>query len=372
MPGFQKSALSLFLAISFHFLQAQNIVPNGNLEDINICTEINAPCSPSAWFAVKQYTPGGYYHRYPEKAASGNQYFDLFVVLRPPQRQYWQTKLLCSLVAGQKYGASVKVAAGEIGPNINDIGFYFTNRFIYSKQDTLLQPANYLDFRDADIKKLKNNWFQLTKQFTADSNETCLIIGNFSSEDNRAILQKRQRGTYINIMIDDIVIQPVNGSSCPDSRQRKDSLYAYRKRHSGDSVIGSDKTVRETVPDDEKITDTPGAAIIQTEKTDTIQLNNVLFEFDKHILIHPDTIEAFRSVLTSPAVKSIQVVGYTDDAGSISYNTKLSERRAQEIARLISKRFKIPSAIIRSEGRGISVYHLEKSRNRRVDIYVHY
>lgn len=38
--------IALFVAkISF----AQNLILNGNFEDVNICTEMNAPCSPEAW-----------------------------------------------------------------------------------------------------------------------------------------------------------------------------------------------------------------------------------------------------------------------------------------------------------------------------------
>ena len=370
MHTYKKLQLLWVWLLSSYFSTAQNIVPNGDLEDINICTELNAPCSPAAWFAVKQYVPGGYFHQYPDKAASGHEYFDLFVVMRQAGRQYWQTQLLCHLIPGQQYEASIKIAAGENGPNINDIGFYFTDRFIYSPNDTLLQPPHYIDFLDATIKKLKHNWFRLTKTFTASGEESCLIVGNFNPESNRSILQKRNMGNLINIMIDDIVIKPRNAKVCVDYKLRQDSLYAIRKRHSGDTLL----TVTGQKPDTlvNKPATTERLPTIISGKIDTLRLSNVLFDFDKYVLIHPDTIDAFRKVLTDTAVKRIEVVGYTDDAGSAAYNAKLSARRAQEIARLIIERLGVNQAIIQWDGRGISTYYSTRNNNRRVDIYVYY
>ena len=354
---------------SFYLLQAQNIVPNGNLEDVNICTELHAPCSPSAWFIVRKSIPGGYYHIYPNHAASGKQYFDLNVANAGKSRQYWQTMLLCKLVPGEKYEVSIKIAGGEPGPNVNDIGLYFTNNFIFSKNDTLLQPREYLNFLDAEISRLKNNWFLLKKEFTAATDATCLVIGNFSSEDNRSIVSKRgSRYNLVNMMVDDIVINPLHAAPCSGYQHNKDSLYAIRERHSNDTLISKNNSIDTVKNEKTAVTLLPE----QTKKTDTLQLSNVLFEFDRYKLLNPDTLETFRMMLSNPAIKRIQVVGYTDDAGSEAYNKNLSEKRAKEIARLVVSKFGISTSIIQAEGKGISTSYTDKSLNRRVDIYIYY
>jgi len=360
--------LSVVIFIST-FLQGQNIVPNGNLEDVNICTEFNAPCSPSAWFPVNS-KPTGFYHRFAEKASSGKQYFELAVVNNGPFRQYWQTKLLCNMVPGKSYEVSVDISGREPGPNVFDIGFYFTNNFLAMQNDTLLTPAAFIGFADATVTRLKHNWFRLTKKLVASGSEQYLILGNFSAQDNRAILSNRHLRFLIMLLVDNISIIADKNERCLDYRRTKDSLYAIRKRHAGDTIHAGKTIVPETVVDIKKTVDT--GAIVTTQKIDTLQLSNVLFEFDKYVLIHPDTIEAFRSVLLNPSVKKIQVVGYTDDAGSETYNKLLSEKRAQEIVRLIKERFQISSAVIQSEGRGVSRAYADKSLNRRVDIYVYY
>jgi len=353
---------SFFLSIllsSCILLQAQNIVPNSSFEYINICDEFHSPCSPGAWFAANKKNANGYYHPNNAPAASGGRYLALAVVKADSTRQYWETMLLCGLTAGEKYEVSVKIAAGKTGPNMNDIGFYFTNRFISSDKDTLLQPAGYLPFRDAKVTKLENNWFLLSKEFTALTGARFLIIGNFSPESNSSIFKKRNnRDTVIRLLVDDIVISPENRITCPGYKKTEDSLFSITKRHSIDTGKVS------------KAPDTGLAA--KPAKTDTLRLNNVLFALNSYVLIHPDTLEAFRPLLTNPAIKRIQVIGYADDSGKELYNKELSAKRAEEITRLLAEKFGVPAALIQAEGKGVSTYYTDKSLNRRVDIYIYY
>ncbi len=84
----------------------------------------------------------------------------------------------------------------------------------------------------------------------------------------------------------------------------------------------------------------------------------------------PDTLLRYRKILTRPGIKKIQVVGFTDDDGSAAYNLDLSNKRAREIARLLTSKFNIPATIIQAEGRGISRDYQPKDLNRRVEIYI--
>jgi outer membrane protein OmpA-like peptidoglycan-associated protein len=104
--------------------------------------------------------------------------------------------------------------------------------------------------------------------------------------------------------------------------------------------------------------------------TDTIVIHNIQFDFDKYLVQNPDTLQRYRSLLTRPGIKKIQVVGFTDDTGPEAYNLDLSKKRAREIARLLSSKFDIPAALIEAEGRGISRDYPTKDLNRRVEIYI--
>ncbi|HEX3933025.1 MAG TPA: OmpA family protein [Puia sp.] len=112
------------------------------------------------------------------------------------------------------------------------------------------------------------------------------------------------------------------------------------------------------------ITPTPAA------KTDTLILRNIQFEFDRYLVDNPDTLLRYKQFLTQSNIKKIRVVGFTDDKGSESYNQQLSEKRAQEVARLLTTRFGIRASIIESEGRGISHDFKDSNLNRRVEIYI--
>jgi outer membrane protein OmpA-like peptidoglycan-associated protein len=343
---------------------------NSSLEDVNLCSEYSFPDSPSGWFYVNQYGPRGYAHAQPRKASSGLQYFDILVAGADTEtRSYWQTMLLCKLKAGTRYRLSVAVAANHIGPNKNDIGFYFTDSLIFCKGDTLLQPSNYISFSDAKAKRLKNYWFSLEKYFTAGSDAQFLIIGNFSQEDNTIILEKRRsKNNSIILYADDIIVEQEEKNSCPEAASIKDSLYQVTNRHTLDTAIK--KTTIPGFKDD--TTNDKSVSLLLTKKTDTIRLNNMLFEFDSHVLKHTDSIEKFRAVFTDTSIKKIEIIGFADDSGTEIYNKELSLKRAREIGRLLSVLFGIHSSKIAFYGQGISNTYSDKKLNRRVEIYIYH
>ena len=63
-------------------------------------------------------------------------------------------------------------------------------------------------------------------------------------------------------------------------------------------------------------------------------------------------------------------MGFTDDVGSEAYNLDLSQKRAQEVARLLSSTFHIDPVLIEAKGKGISKEYPTRELNRRVEIYI--
>ncbi|HLI93245.1 MAG TPA: OmpA family protein, partial [Puia sp.] len=370
---------SLFALLSFQSVQGQNLVPNSSLEDVNICSEFDQPCSPSAWFYLSRKFTTGYFPRYP--SATGKRHLQIVAASRETSnRQYWETMLLCPLQAGERYAVSLKVAApanrtdlSKTCPNLRDIGMWFTNRFIFVQGDSLLQPRSYLSFTNASATNLKNGWFEIKKEFVAATNATVLIIGNFYHLPNADIMDQRNAVTpTIDILVDDISVVPEKPGSCPNRQKVRDSLYSIHRRHSVQLVPEPDANdslpdiAERVIPEPRPKADTPKSAIPVTPapETDTIIVHNIQFDFDKYLMENPDTLQRYRSLLTRPGVKKIQVVGYTDDAGSAAYNLALSQRRAREVARQISSKFGIPPALIEPEGRGISRKYPAKYLNR--------
>jgi|SRR6185437_3639280 len=145
----RRISLTLILALALTYLPAQNLIPNGKLDSPNTCVEYKALCCPAGWFFTSRPRSSGKYKLAP-------YYLTMLTASNYKlNRNYWQTYLLCPLRPRASYRIRLKVAATEIGPNLHDIGFWFTHHFIYSYGDSLLQPADYIGFMDARVEKLK-------------------------------------------------------------------------------------------------------------------------------------------------------------------------------------------------------------------------
>ena len=391
-------------------IQSQNLVPNPSFEDINTCAEFNQPCSPSAWFFLSRKLTTGYFPRFP--SATGSRHLQIVAVSRQSvNRQYWETMLLCPLEAGERYTVSLKIASprnsrelGTTCPNLRDIGLWFTTRFVFVQGDSILQPRSYLSFVGATTRDLKNGWFEIKKEFVPTANSNILIVGNFVRTANADIMDQRNYpNPTIDLLIDDIAVIRIKGTACPDYQKIKDSLYSILRRHSDKEPGDSDPDISDTLPDlsrkdipeqqPRRPTDSlqrPGSnpindplfgpeprRVIDTPKlsrrppvTDTLVIHNIQFDFDKYLVQNPDTLQRYKSLFTRPGIKKIQVVGFTDEIGSETYNLDLSKKRANEVARILSSKFNIPPALIEAEGRGISRVYKTKDLNRRVEIYI--
>lgn len=384
----------LFLLLSLlsgHGALGQNLVANFSFEDVNNCSEYNQPCSPSAWFFEERKVTSGYFPRY--HSATGVRHLQIVAATREtPNRQYWETMLLSPLVAGEKYRVTVKLASTNGGPNLRDIGFWFTNGFIFSRNDSLLQPPTYVRFTDATTKDLKNGWFEVKKEFVAAKGASFLIIGNFSRQSNEEIMDQRNRPDgSIDILVDDLVLVPAKEIPCTGCKNIKDSLYAILNRHHNppndvwydrepppgstndprSDSTANPPTAGQQQPDRPVTQRQPEpAAPIPARKTDTLRINNIQFDFDQYRVSNADTLERYRTYLTQPDIKSFKVVGFTDDRGSEGYNKDLSEKRAHAVALLLTEKFGIPNALIEAEGKGISRDYKDKYMNRRVEIYI--
>ena len=382
---FRHAALPLVLVFLLcQRMQGQNLVPNPSFEDVNTCAEFSQPCSPSAWFFLSRKLTTGYFPRFP--SATGSRHLQIVAVSRETvNRQYWETMLLCPLQAGERYTVSLKIASPDNKtklstrcPNLRDIGLWFTTRFVFVQGDSILQPRSYLSFTGATTKDLKNGWFEIKKEFVPTANSTTLIVGNFVRAANADIMEQRGwPNPTIDILVDDISVVQVKGTPCMNEQKIKDSLYSITRRHSDNRSGDPDPGFSDTLPDipgrgrpePRRVIDTPRLSH-PPPATDTIVIRNIQFDFDKYLIQNPDTLQRYRSLLTRPGIKKIQVVGFTDDNGPETYNLDLSQKRAHEIARLLSSKFGIPPARIEAEGRGISRDYPTKDLNRRVEIYI--
>jgi len=383
---FRPAALAMLLLLFYRqSITAQNLVPNPSFEDVNMCAEYDQPCSPSAWFYLSRKLTTGYFPRY--TSATGTRHLQVVAVSgETVNRQYWETMLLCPLRAGERYSVSLKIASPETQttlsthcPNLRDIGFWFTKRWVFVQGDSLLQPRSYLSFTSAMTTDLKNGWFEIKKEFTPTVNSNILIVGNFYRMANADIMEQRGSTTpTIDILVDDISVVPVKGATCGTEKKIKDSLYAVTWRHSEHWPPEGTDTLTPPVGGGDtgarRVIDTPKALPPKPSSlkpvTDTIIIHNIQFDFDQYLVQNPDTLKQYKKLLARPGIKKIRVLGFTDDVGSDAYNLDLSQKRAQEIAHLLSSTFHIDPGLIEAEGKGISKEYPTRELNRRVEIYI--
>jgi outer membrane protein OmpA-like peptidoglycan-associated protein len=342
--------------ISWLGAKSQNFVPNASFEDVNIC-EQKKGCSPSAWFYTVRNQAAGYFQQdFP--AATGTRGLNIVVGCKENvARQYWQTMLLHKLDSGKTYELSMKVNGWGQGLHLNDLGFHFMNGMEFSNHDTLFQLSHYVNFLNAKTRVLKNGWFELTREFVADKDYQFLMVGNFSEDNYQEVAKKRAtRSIYLSEFIDDVKIEPAEKIRCQTCDETRDSLYALSFRHSMKSRV------------EKKSADSLTAQAAR--RSDTLTLSNIYFKSGSFEIADPSFLDQFRHYFSEQLIKTIEIVGFTDDVGDKERNEVLSFKRAAEVAKLLLRNFKITNDLIKIEGRGISNTFSENKKNRRVEIYI--
>jgi hypothetical protein len=132
-------------------------------------------------------------------------------------REYLQTQLLGTLVAGEEYFIQFFVSPGDSCKWVtNNIGLYFSQVEI----DTVILPINPLPFLPQiensisnDISD-QNNWNEVSGFYTATGNEKYIIIGNFRNGVNST---GNFTGWGVNLpinfavhFIDDVLVTPTD------------------------------------------------------------------------------------------------------------------------------------------------------------------
>jgi outer membrane protein OmpA-like peptidoglycan-associated protein len=332
--GTRYIIITFLLLVSGNSASGQNLVINGNFEDVNLCVEMKVPCSPSAWFYINR-TPLGFHKR---KETAGHYNYVLGLgQFGDSVYQYWQTMLSDKLAIDNEYILTCDVKGDPA--SFEGYGFLFTAGFIYAACDTQLSAKNYIPIDGSHIEK----------RFRADGYNQHMIVGRFR-EVNRA-----SKG----FVLDNVQIIPASKYKVTNS-SIKDSLYQITRRH-------------DHLPN---CNDHSNSAklVISTQKTmevDSFTLENLEFDVDKYTTLNPELLEKYKSKLDAATIQQILISGYADSTGAIYHNLELSQARANAIKQLLVDRYGIPADLISAKGNGVSNRYRESSRNRRVEIVIY-
>ena len=257
--------------------------------------------------------------------------------------------ILCSpLLAGHLYRVSFFIKPFEGNCYTNQLNVTFTDTFTTThytlEKDEITKQGTELKLSKAyTVPGILNDtsWQQFSFNYTALGGEQFIYLGNF----HLGYIQKgnaktvpwfghgnpRKRAPYVEYAIDDIVVEPLDTSEhCAKT---------------------APTIVRE---------------ISQPLLPDTIQLPAIYFNYDDTTTVYAFTKIA-DTLKSMPTYHRILVYGYTDNAGSLSYNQQLSEQRASFVAANLSN---ITDKIILSLGRGLSNTDIPPRLQRRVDIFL--
>jgi outer membrane protein OmpA-like peptidoglycan-associated protein len=255
-------------------------------------------------------------------------------------------KLCTPLVAGHKYKVSfyLKAYEGNIFTNQISVAFsetYPDNSFMLEKEDISKTGTEVPLTKAYTVPGILDNkeYKQFQFEYAAKGNEDFIYIGNFHlgyilkencrKTEGFGLYNLPSRRPYIQYAIDDIVVEPLDFSEKCDVQ-----------------LVKKVPTV--------------------TITRDTLKLQSIYFDYNDTISANTFTKIADTLKLLA-SCNHLLVYGYTDNAGSLEYNQRLSEQRAVFVAKKLNG---LTDKNIAAKGEGLSKDNVEPRLQRRVDIYV--
>lgn len=395
------AAIKIWLFIFLPFsvtatIAQQNLLANGDFEDINNCAEYHSECGVEAWFYMVDIKVQLSYanNNHP---LLGNNTLTVFYNWNGSGAFYpvIGTVLPCLLQPGNRYTFTgvftakfnnrLKLRPGvALGERFYVPGRPFSQNI---KPDSIIEISKV---KDADL-------YRFEYSFTANGNEKYLTFGTFIDEDllNGIRFDRGQRET-ISLTVDHFKLagDDPNEVVCADYEVNKRNIYAYDFRHRNMDYtlyakgelpikkvgIDTGSLTRVKIP----VMPSLIPALITKPSTDTVLLGDVLFAFNEARL-EPAAIDILSKIFTQKteakpesSIDSISVEGHTDAIGSESQNLLLSRQRCQSV-----KDWLLKESILAANK--ISIHPFGKSRpvssnntaqgralNRRVELIVFY
>ncbi len=392
MPAL-KNWFIIFLSFSVTVTTAQqNLLANGDFEDINNCAEYHSECGVEAWFYLvdvkAQMSNANNNH-----PLLGNNTLTVFYNWKGSGAFYpvIGTVLPCLLQAGHHYTFTGVFTATfnnrlKLRPGLALGEKFYVPQRPFSQN---IKPDSIVE-----ISKVENaDLYQFTYSFAATGNEKYLTFGTYIEEDTmNGIRFDRGQREAISLTVDHFKLagDDPNEVVCADYEMNKQSIYAYDFRHKdmdyalyakGELPIkkvdtGTGSLTRMEIP----VTPTP----IAKPASDTVLLGDVLFGFNEARL-KPAALEILAKVFTQEvagkakrAIDSISVEGHTDAIGSENQNLVLSRNRCQSVKDWLLKASVLPADKISihpfGKSRPVSSNNTAQGRamNRRVELIIFY
>ncbi len=314
--------IALFLAI-VQFAFGQNLIPNPGFEKYSHCPmrmgnfsndvkHWTAPTKGSTDYfnSCSQNMPVPENFNGVQMAESGFGYAGLYLYAPDDYREYMQVALSQVLKKGETYrlrfymnrAERADFATREVGILLTASPLEVNTKKVLSKRHWITAENSsytYFEIRGSDFYSDKDNWKWMSAEFTAKGGEQYLIIGNFKTNQKTRVSRLKKnakKGAYY--YFDSFSLKL-------DTTKRKDLLVLNTKGKVEPPSINT-----------------------------TIRFTNVLFEFDKSVLLDSakNDIQKIYQILETNQDLKILIEGHTDNIGSAAYNKKLSDNRCRAVA----------------------------------------
>lgn len=362
-------ATILFSLISL-FSFSQSLVVNGGFEDENICTEYNINCAPEGWISTGNtyanfFKVAGIAHTGAHCVAieAGNSVIHYL-------RTYIRTQLLCNMRPGNKYKLEFWMRSRH--PVLDSVGVFFTSYdFLFEKQiRNKIIPSLYAA-QSRQINKADTNWQKISLEYTANGEEVFMTFGNFSKRDVTGETGIRLENHFY-IFLDDVSLTPLdpNEKICEGWQKTRDDIYSFNPRH--EWLERYIKTYANHPPAP------PVLGKTMLYSIDTLVIPDLFFETAKSDLSKTNNIllDSLCYILSDKIIDSVVIEGHTDNVGTIDYNQKLSEDRANLIADYLKQHLQpVRRVISRGWASDKPVADNKtpagRQRNRRVELFIY-
>lgn len=225
--SYKYSLLLLSLSFSFLFSFSQNLVPNPSFELLDTCPYNQGQIyfAPT-WYQpvhdgsgnVNTYSSSDYYNACSglmgvpnnvggfQYARTGNAYAGIFFYANNATREYLETKLLDTMIAGKKYCVEFYVSLANICTvATDDLHIYFSIDSLLDSSGTLQNIPVTPSFSNLNGNFITDtmNWILVSGEYIAAGGEKFMTIGNFFDNANTDTVGN---GTSTYYYIDDISV----------------------------------------------------------------------------------------------------------------------------------------------------------------------
>jgi hypothetical protein len=192
--------LILILALP-GFLQAQNLVPNGDFEDTTNCSSFGWYLLSLPWYSPNMATPDYYYGLTPTcgfsafaksfrlSIAAFRKCLRRWLSLWRHTREYIQCQLSSPLLAGKQYyvGAFFN-RANQFDQATDDLGLHLSTIAITDSSSNHLAVIPQIENIQGNLLYDSLNWIEVSGIYTALGGEAYLTVGNFKDSANTTLV----------------------------------------------------------------------------------------------------------------------------------------------------------------------------------------